>query len=209
MTGCPILAVGLLAFRHGNPTSRKRSETWGTWCDPRSERLILNVTVNGHPFLENLSQNGKLAAMGRIAQEEVRVCVQRFWSILAGQSKDPFEELYSPEATVITGKAKSSERAPLAIARRKREIARHMRDASFELGPIDVEIADDNVAIASYTYKFLRVLKQDNREGQIQRHTPYGRATHVFQRDFQGAFRIVHEHLSSAVAGSSEPPSRS
>jgi hypothetical protein len=27
---------------------------------------------------------------------------------------------------------------------------------------------------------------------------PFGRATQIFQLDEQGAFRIIHEHLSSA-----------
>jgi len=145
--------------------------------------------------------------MERISADQVRAQVHKFWHVLSGQSKDSLEELYSPEATVITGKAKRSERVHLAVARRKREIAQQVREASVELGAIDVEVVGDDVAVASYTYKFLRVRRGAD-ASEVKRHTPYGRATHVLQRDTRGALRIVHEHLSSAAPAGIEPTSK-
>ena len=146
--------------------------------------------------------------MERVSPDQVRAHVQKFWQVLSGQSKDALlEDLYSLEATVITGKAKKSEHVQLAVARRKRAIAQQPREASTELGPIDVEVVGNDVAIASYTYKFLRVRK-DGTGGEVQRHTQHGRATDVFQRDPGGSLRIVHEHLSSAVPVGVEPPLR-
>jgi len=142
--------------------------------------------------------------MEAISPNEVRVQVRRFWQILSGGSKDSFDELYSPEATVITGSAKRGERAQLAVARRKRAIANQPREASGELGPIDVEILDNDVAVASYTYD-RRSVRKSGDASEVQHRTSYGRATHVFQRDARGDLRIVHEHLSAAVPPSVEP----
>jgi len=146
-----------------------------------------------------------LPVMARISPEQVRSEVHRFWQVLTCKSKDPFEEFYSPDATVITGKAKRAERAQLAVARRKREIAQ-TSDASVELGAIDVEIVGDQVAIASYTYNFRRIRKRG--DGDVRRDTPHGRATHVFQRDAAGSLRIAHEHLSSAAPTGVQPVPR-
>lgn len=143
--------------------------------------------------------------MERISPDQVRAHVEKFWHILSGRSREPFEEMYAPEATVISGKAKKSERPQLSITRRKREIAEQPREASVELGPIDVEVLGDDVAIASYTYTFLRIRKRDG--GEVRRHTRYGRATHVFQRSARGTLLIVHEHLSAAAPASVGPAS--
>ena len=139
--------------------------------------------------------------MERISPEQVRSQVQKFWQSLSGRSNEPFDEMYSADATVITGKARRAERAQLAVARRKREIAQ-TSEASVELGLIDVEVVGD-VAIACYTYNFMRVRRRA--DGMVRRHTPQGRATHVFQRDAEGRLRIAHEHLSSAAPTGVQP----
>jgi ketosteroid isomerase-like protein len=134
----------------------------------------------------------------KISPGEVRVEVQRFWSILSGKSKEKLEDLYSPSAVVFTGKAKRSEPGPLTAIRRMRKFAGADTISSAEIDPIEVQIAGLDMAIASYTYRFQssKTGKDGSRE---QRNTPFGRSTQIFQRDDRGSLKIVHEHLSSAA----------
>ena len=116
--------------------------------------------------------------------------------ILSGKSQDKLEELYSPDAIVFTGKARRPEPAMLAIARRTRKAPGS--ESMAEVGAVELQMAGD-VAVASYTYKYLRARTGEDGAKQ-QRNTLYGRATQIFQMDKNGALRIVHEHLSAAAA---------
>lgn len=135
---------------------------------------------------------------GKNAAEEVRAEVERFWNILSGKSGEKLEELYAPTALVFTGRAKRSESGRFAAVRRARQMSGSGASASSELDSIEVQVAAPDVAIATYTYRFSssRAGKAGGRE---QRTTLSGRSTQIFQRDEKGAWKIVHEHLSSAV----------
>ena len=135
--------------------------------------------------------------MELISADKVRAEIGRFWLILSGKSSDKLEDLYSPDGIVFTGKAKRPEPAMLAIARRARR-APASTATTAEIGTLELEIAGD-VAIASYTYKYQEERMSDD-GGRSQRNTLYGRATQVFQACSNGAVKIVHEHLSAAVA---------
>jgi ketosteroid isomerase-like protein len=132
-----------------------------------------------------------------VSPDQVQAEIQKFWQIMCGKSISRLEDLYSPAAVMLTGKARQPETATLALARRVRQISAPGADAIAELGPVEVQIAD-SVAIASYTYKFHHT--RTSQSGGLQtRHTLFGRATQIFQRDERGALRIVHEHLSAAT----------
>jgi len=126
--------------------------------------------------------------MGKMSPELVSSRIHEFWNILTGESKDKFEDLYSPDAIVFTGRAKRSEPARLALLRRMRQLANATSNATAEIGSVDVQVVGSDVAIATYTYRF-----QSTRT-----RTLFGRATQVFQLDGDGVLQIVHEHLSSA-----------
>lgn len=126
--------------------------------------------------------------MSTMSPELVSKKVHKFWSILTGESKDTFEDLYSSDAIVFTGRAKRSEPARLVLIRRMRQLANSTSNATVEIGSVGVQIVGSDVAVATYTYRF-----QSSRT-----HTLFGRATQVFQLDGDGILRIVHEHLSSA-----------
>ena len=136
--------------------------------------------------------------MQAISTEQVRAQVDKFWKILSGKSGDKLEPLYAPDAIVFTGRAKRAEPAPLAAARRMRQVSAGASDLGAEVGQVEVQVVD-NVAIASYTYQFHGV-KQGSDGGRLEKTTRYGRATQIFQRDDKGALRIVHEHLSAGEA---------
>lgn len=135
---------------------------------------------------------------GTISPDQVRAEIRKFWQIMCGKSAERLDNLYSPSAVVLTGKARKPEEANVVLARRARQISSPNSGSSADLGPVEVQIPEPGVAIASYTYKF-----QHTRPGETgnleKRHTMYGRATQIFQVDAQGALRIVHEHLSAAT----------
>jgi len=134
----------------------------------------------------------------QISAEDVRAEVQRFWNILSGKSSENLESLYSATALVFTGRAKRSESGPLAAVRRSRQMSGPDASASSELDSIEVQLAAPDVAIATYTYRFSST-RTGKTGGRDQRTTLSGRSTQIFQRDDKGAWKIVHEHLSSAV----------
>jgi ketosteroid isomerase-like protein len=135
---------------------------------------------------------------GNISPGEIRAEVQKFWSILSGKSREKLEDLYSQSAIVFTGKARHSEPGKLTAMRRMRQFVGADSDSSAEIDPIEVQFAGQDVAIASYTYRFhsSKIHKDGSR---VQRNTLFGRSTQIFQRDDRGTLRIVHEHLSSAA----------
>jgi ketosteroid isomerase-like protein len=134
-----------------------------------------------------------------IAPEQVRAEIQKFWQIMCGKSGsgETLDEMYSPSALVLTGKARKPEAANVALARRARQISAGS-NLGAELGPVEVQVAEPGVAIASYTYKFHQSRSGEN-GGVQKRHTLHGRATQIFQLDQRGVMRIVHEHLSAAT----------
>ncbi|HEY6273680.1 MAG TPA: DUF4440 domain-containing protein [Terriglobales bacterium] len=135
--------------------------------------------------------------MMSITPDQVRAEIRRFWQIMCGKAPDRLEDLYSPSALVLTGKARKPEEANAALLRRARQISPNS-DSSADLGAVEVQIPDPGVAIASYTYKFHQT-RPGERGSVEKRHTLYGRATQIFQQDARGALRIVHEHLSAAT----------
>lgn len=136
--------------------------------------------------------------MQSISPDQVRAEIRKFWQIMCGKSPDRLEEMYSPAAVLLTGKARRPEEANVALARRARQISAPDLGSSADLGPVEIQIPDPGVAIASYTYKFLHTRPGES-GGLEKRHTLYGRATQIFQLDARGVLRIVHEHLSAAT----------
>jgi ketosteroid isomerase-like protein len=133
-----------------------------------------------------------------VSPDQVRAEIRKFWQIMCGKSPDKLEDLYSPAAMVLTGKARTPEAANVVLARRARQISAPASGSTADLGPVEVQIPEPGVAIASYTYKFHHT-RPDERGGVEKRRTLYGRATQIFQLDARGALQIVHEHLSAAT----------
>jgi len=135
----------------------------------------------------------------RISPEDVRTAVRRFWTILCGKSKEKFAEMYFSGASVFSSTASRTEPGRLMLARRMRKIFDSSTSLNAELGTIEVQILGDNTAVAAYVYAF-HATETGSDGSRTRRTTPFARATHIFQRDEQGALRIIHEHLSSATA---------
>ncbi|HEV3317892.1 MAG TPA: hypothetical protein VG488_13020 [Candidatus Angelobacter sp.] len=136
--------------------------------------------------------------MERISPEEVRAEVSRFWNVFSSKSKEKFDEMYFPAATVFSSTARHTEPGRLMVARRLRQFFGPAISLRAEIGSIGVQLVGTNVAVATYVYRF-RSTKIESDGTQVNRETPFGRATQIFQRDENGVLRIIHEHMSSST----------
>jgi ketosteroid isomerase-like protein len=135
--------------------------------------------------------------MANISPDEVRAFVQKFWNFFIQKSKSQFDEMYSPSATVFAADARRGESARLMLVRRARELFGPASAVGGKLGTIDVQLLGDDLAVASYPFHFNTTRSLPNGK-RIRVDMPFGRATQVFQREANGALKIIHEHMSSA-----------
>jgi ketosteroid isomerase-like protein len=135
--------------------------------------------------------------MEAISHDQVRRAVQEFWDAFTHQSKNRFQELYSPTAVCFAADGRRSEAARLMWVRREREFFGPRSSVGVKLGLVSVQALGPNLAAASYAFHFsiIRILPNQSR---VEVEVPFGRATQVFERGDNGGLLIIHEHLSSA-----------
>lgn len=136
--------------------------------------------------------------MPSISIEEVRDRVRAFWQAYGRQSKTEFEQFYFPEATVLEFDGRRIEPGRLMVVRRVRELFPKMSAVTAELGVIDVQIIEPDLAVACYGYHY-RVVRAMPNGKRYESDVPQARVTHVFKRDDQGQLRIIHEHMSAGA----------
>jgi hypothetical protein len=135
--------------------------------------------------------------MEAISPEEVRRAVQELWDAFSHQSKNRFQELYSPTAACFAADGRRSEPARLMWVRREREFFGPKSSVGARLGQINIQILGPNLATASYPFHFSMVRALPN-GSRAEIEVPFCRATQVFERGANGKLVIIHEHLSSA-----------
>lgn len=133
--------------------------------------------------------------MPKLTSEQVRAEVQRFWN--AFSSKSDLSEFYAHESSVFGSSAARAEPGRLAATRRQREYFSPSTTVKAHLGPVEVLVLGDTVAVASYTFKFSASKVANVLGGTTEENIQRGRATQVFAFDPDGNLRIVHEHLST------------
>jgi len=135
--------------------------------------------------------------MEAITAPQIREIVQEFWDAFTKQSKNKFQDLYSPTASCFAADGRRSEPARLMWVRREREFFGPKSSVGAKLGVVSVQLLAPDLAVASYPFHFsiIRVLANGSR---VEVDVPFGRATQVFRRDEKGKLSIIHEHLSSA-----------
>lgn len=135
--------------------------------------------------------------MEAISHERVHREVLEFWDAFSHQSKNRFQELYSPTASCFAADGRRSEPARLMWVRREREFFGPKSSVGAKLGVVNVQVLGPSLAVASYAFHFsiVRILANGSR---VEVEVPFGRATQVFQRGENGKLLIIHEHLSSA-----------
>lgn len=128
---------------------------------------------------------------------QIKAEIRKFWDTFTSKSKSGFQDLYSPTATVFSADGRRSEPGRLMWVRREREFFGPKSSVGAKVGEIVVQALGLRLAVASYSFHFsvIRILPNGSR---VQVEVPFGRATQVFEQDEHGAWRIIHEHLSSA-----------
>ena len=132
-----------------------------------------------------------------ISAEDIRTEVRKYWQLYSNKSKDELEQMYFPSAIVFVAGVRRGELASLASARRAREFFGPQSSVSSQLGSVDVQIVERDLAIASYSFHWhmVRILATGKR---VDIEVPFGRASYIFRKDDRGVLRIFHEHKSSA-----------
>jgi ketosteroid isomerase-like protein len=134
--------------------------------------------------------------MDGISVEQVHAAVHGYWDALARKAKERLTASYAADAIVFVADSRRTEPARLVIERRNREFFNPKGSLGAEVGSIDVQIPEPDVAIAIYSYRFYAIsMKQDK---LLRVDLPVALATQIFRRDPDGQLRIIHEHLSSA-----------
>jgi ketosteroid isomerase-like protein len=135
--------------------------------------------------------------MEAITPDQIRRATQEFWDAFTQQSKNRFQEVYSPTATCFAADGRRSEPARLMWVRREREFFGPRSSVGVKLGLVSVQILGPRLGLACYPFHFsiIRVLPNGSR---VEVEVPFGRATQVFQLREDGKLEIIHEHLSSA-----------
>lgn len=154
------------------------------------------LTVGGQSSFDDI-------CMEKISPEEVRAAVAKFWSMFMGKTRTGFENLYFPNSAVFSSTATRTEPGRLTVIRRVRQFFDSPVELKAELGSVEVQCAGPNVAIASYAYA-VHITSKAPDKTRLRRTSPFSRATQIFQRDSDGALRIIHEHMSSATPPTEE-----
>lgn len=137
--------------------------------------------------------------MTRLSAEDVSAEIERFWSVFTSKAPELLESFYAAEATVFGSSAARAEPGRLAVARRRREYFDKQTSIRVQLGPIDVQVLEGKIAVASYTFTFHANRVAAGSGKAVQERLEHGRATQVFVLDAGENLRIVHEHLSDAA----------
>lgn len=133
--------------------------------------------------------------MDGVTVEQVHAAVDRYWDALAKKAKDRLTASYASDAIVFVADSRRTEPARLVIERRNREFFNPKGSVGAEVGAIEVQIPDPEVAIAIYSCHFYTIsIKQDK---LLRIDLPVALATQIFRRDADGELRIIHEHLGS------------
>jgi ketosteroid isomerase-like protein len=144
----------------------------------------------------------------KISGPEVEAAVQRYWQVLVAKSAGEMERFYTHDASVFNPFASRTEPGRLSAARKERQFFTAKTSLRVEYtGPIEVQLLADNIAVASYTFRWFATSMVEPALGKtFDKAVRDGRGTQVFVRESDGGLRIVHEHLSDIWRGSSELP---
>jgi len=131
-----------------------------------------------------------------VTRLEVENQVSRFWRFFTEKKYEQLRDCYSAEAQVFGTVTDRAESALTASSRRNIEyFADHMKIQA-NLGTITVQLVDERVAIASYTFSFSAVEIYPSGTAHNYEIFSKGRATQVFVLDRDNTVRIAHEHFS-------------
>jgi ketosteroid isomerase-like protein len=132
----------------------------------------------------------------KLTSEAVQAEVNRFWAAFTSKEPEMLTEFYAPQSSVFSTSASRAEPGRLAAARREREYFNSQTTIRSDIGPIEVTMLADDVAVAVYTFQFHATKVSGVFGKNFEETIKVGRATQVFTLDSDGNLRVIHEHLS-------------
>ena len=138
---------------------------------------------------------------GPVTTAEVEDAVRRYWIVAASKLTAELQSFYLDTASIFATMSKRLEPARLVTARRNREYMGTASRMSYELGAINVDLLTRDSAVAAYSARWRadEIAKPSAEGGKTSRENfTHLRVTHVFQRQYDGSLKIIHEHLSVA-----------
>ncbi len=133
-----------------------------------------------------------------ITASQVESAVHRYWRVLMEKSEGEMGRFYSYDAIVFNPFSPRPESGRVSAARKEREYyGPHTVFRAEITGPIEVHMLGDQVAVASYTFRWhASNMEQEILGKRFDKRVRDGRATQVFAISMEGALHIVSEHLS-------------
>jgi hypothetical protein len=135
--------------------------------------------------------------MTNISSEQVKLEVQRYWTVFMDKNAEVLMEFYSAESSVFSSLTARPEPGRLAAARRQREYFHKDAAIRATTGMVEVVMLGERSAVASYTFQFHATRMEGADRHTSEEDIKNGRATQVFIVDHDEKIRIVHEHLSA------------
>lgn len=134
----------------------------------------------------------------KITADQVQAFVHRYWRVLMDKSAGEMEKLYTYDSNVFNPFSQRTEPGRVSAARKEREYFTTKTDFRAEvIGAIEVLIPAENVAVASYAFRWFASGMVENIMGkEFNKAVRNGRATQVLVLDKEGKLHIIHEHLS-------------
>ena len=132
-----------------------------------------------------------------LTKAEIETAVVAYWKALSAKNAVQQQNFYDDQAGIFSTESKKLERARLVLLRRQREYLTAATSTQVQVGEIDVELIGASHAVAAYTIQLdAQHVIRTSSTADSEEHLKNARVTHIFQRQSDGAVRIVHEHIS-------------
>lgn len=91
----------------------------------------------------------------KISSDQVQAFVHQYWHVLMGKTPGEMEKLYTYDSTIFNPFAPRAESGRVSAARKEREYFEGETSFRAEVtGSIEVMLLSDNVAVATYTFRW-------------------------------------------------------
>jgi ketosteroid isomerase-like protein len=133
----------------------------------------------------------------QLTKVEVESAVRAYWKALSAKDAVQQQNFYDDHAGIFATESSKLERARLVLLRRQREYLSAATKTAVQVGEIEVELIGPSHALAAYTIRLdAKHVARTSSAISSDVHLENARVTHVFERQSDGALRIVHEHIS-------------
>lgn len=135
----------------------------------------------------------------QLTKIEVESAVRAYWKALSAKDAVQQQNFYDDHAGIFATESGKLERARQVLLRRQREYLSAAAKTTVQVGEIEIELIGSSHALAAYTIRLdaKHVTRASSSGSSLgEEHLENARVTHVFERQSDGALRIVHEHIS-------------